>query len=316
MLRQKPSTKTQETHNFEDYDDEVTFIVQLLNQTELFNLTDEPTVQLMLASMPVIAKRSLARTPLCKPDILRFLSFDTDFSVISSLATNPACPKDIMEKIYETNALVLQKILLSNVNLPAHLIFSFASNTNPQLRTATANRIFLDAKTAETLKDDLAVNVRITLAGNNQTPQHILLHYAQTDIHPVILAVAVNKKSSTHTLKQVLARIPDSVYNVDVYALKVAENRNLSYAIAKTLSTHVNVQVRKKLAGNEVISPKILASLTNYDVEVRKVLATNITLYIKTLDELAKDSDVTVRVNVALNWKVRQVIRIRGRIKR
>jgi hypothetical protein len=77
---------------------------------------------------------SIARNPSAPPDLLKELSYGSDYNVLSGLARNPSIPPYVINRIAADPDPTLRMMLVENVNLPIGVLKKLAKDSDERVR--------------------------------------------------------------------------------------------------------------------------------------------------------------------------------------
>jgi hypothetical protein len=232
-----------------------------------------------------------AKDPQTPPERLAELSKSENQEIKAAVAENPNTPMKTLWRLGEYFPAELLKnpmLALLPLENPNFLLdISIYTFVKMAYHPDCPSWIYESAASVATLRHFIATNPR--------TPPTILETLVNESEDHIRIALAKNPNSSP-TLLANLAK--DESISVLV---SLAKNPNTPLELLAALATHEDSEVQAGVAQNVETTPEILSSLSSGDRLVRACIAAHSKASIPLLEQLSKDPNSDVRVNVAEN---------------
>lgn len=246
--------------------------------------------------------KGLASNPACPEEILTKLAKDSDPEVRSAVAENSMTPGEILKSLGKDKSRDVRESVAGNTSTPIETLEIMAKVS--YLREIIAGNTSISIALLEELSKNRNELVRREVAGNTKTPSEMLKILAYDSSSEVRRYVALNWTTPPEAFETLAT---DPVYMVRD---RVAGNRNTPPEILKKFTSDDNAEVRFSVAAN----PSAPLDL-NFRINLLKSSAMEGDEYgygrislakdpdtpIEIIQLLSKDEDYRVRCSVAAN---------------
>lgn len=207
----------------------------------------------------------------------------TSFAVIEAVASNPACPPDILSGLLSRGSPALDRAIARNRAIGPDLAAELARRPDEKVRAAIAGRHDLTPELVQLLGSDHSKSVKAALAASlSVTDPAQVMAYCTDKLAPIRAAAASRPDA-----------LPDHV-RAKLLADKSAEVRgefasrgDLSAAEQDALASDASEKVRAALAANPCLLPAAIAALAHdASPDVATALAGNPQVDAATLPDL------------------------------
>lgn len=238
-------------------------------------------------------RRAVAENKNTLQETLFKLAQDHEIQVRGTIARNTNTPSDALYLLAQDNEPRVRDIVARNANTPSEALHLLAQENDKWIRKTVASNPNTSAEALRLLAQDTDYEIRYWVARHHNCPTDTLIQLAETDaektareigaLHDGVAirrAVAQNKNCPVEKLAQLA-----NDYFEDVREA-VAGNNNTTTEILDQLAENIDKQSHPAIACNTNTSRSTLIKVFHdgyfhYDIDVRKIIATNLAVCIE-----------------------------------
>ena len=196
----------------------------------------------------------------------------TAFAVMEVVASNGACPPDLLRDFIGRGVVALDRAVARNPSIDPKIVAELAQRPDEKVRVAIAGRSDLPPDLVQALLGDNSKAVKLALAGSLSVTDEALVLAFCTDKLAAIRAAAAARLGSIPAVSRPKL-LADKSAEVRI---GFAERGDLSLAEQQVLASDASAKVRVSLAANRKLLPDVVAQLVGDGaMEVVTALAGN-----------------------------------------
>lgn len=204
-------------------------------------------------------RAQLVRNSSTPVPMLEELANDQDLDVGVDLASNTACPENLIRKYASTNDeiinLVLVRSAVGNISCPKELLVELSNHFLKDIREEIAMNTSTPLDILRVLSNDSEADIRVSVAGNTSCEQSSLEQLSKDKKKDVRQAVARNRSASSTILTNLAG---DKQVEV---RCAVAANPSTPQDLLLKLYSDKNESVRASIAWNSSLNSQLALTL-------------------------------------------------------